>query len=163
MKARSIEDESAGRSDSRGTAASSAGGRLVPQMLILLRALWTSPQRTKIVLLGVGIVGVIGATAYGQVMLNAWNRPFYDAIARKDVRGFLVQLTVFGGIAGALLILNVVQTWLNQATKVKLREGLVYDILDEWLKPKRAFRLAQAGEIGENPDQRIHEDARHLT
>ena len=86
MKARSIEDESASRSDSRGTApASSAGGRLVPQMLMLLRALWASPQRTKIVLLGVAIVVVIGATAYGQVMLNAWNRPFYDAIARKDL------------------------------------------------------------------------------
>ena len=164
MKARSIGDESGKRSDSRGTApASSAGSRLVPQMLMLLRALWASPQRTKIVLLGVAIVVVIGATAYGQVMLNAWNRPFYDAIARKDLRGFLVQLTVFGGMAGGLLILNVVQTWLNQATKVKLREGLVYDILEEWLKPKRAFRLAQAGEIGENPDQRIHEDSRHLT
>jgi len=164
MKARSIGDESASRSDSRGTApASSASGRLVPQMLILWRALWASPQRTKIVLLGVAIVAVIGATAYGQIMLNAWNRPFYDAIARRDLRGFLVQLMVFGGIAGGLLVLNVAQTWLNQATKVKLREGLAHDILDEWLKPRRAFRLAQAGEIGENPDQRIHEDTRHLT
>ena len=164
MKARSIGDESASRSDSRGTApASSASGRLVPQMLILWRALWASPQRTKIVLLGVAIVAVIGATAYGQIMLNAWNRPFYDAIARRDLRGFLVQLMVFGGIAGGLLVLNVAQTWLNQATKVKLREGLAHDILDEWLKPRRAFRLVQAGEIGENPDQRIHEDTRHLT
>ena len=164
MKARSIGDESASRSDSRGTApASSASGRLVPQMLILWRALWASPQRTKIVLLGVAIVVVIGATAYGQIMLNAWNRPFYDAIARRDLRGFLVQLMVFGGIAGGLLVLNVAQTWLNQATKVKLREGLAHDILDEWLKPRRAFRLVQAGEIGENPDQRIHEDTRHLT
>ena len=164
MKARSIGDESASRSDSRGTApASSASGRLVPQMLILWQALWASPQRTKIVLLGVAIVAVIGATAYGQIMLNAWNRPFYDAIARRDLRGFLVQLMVFGGIAGGLLVLNVAQTWLNQATKVKLREGLAHDILDEWLKPKRAFRLVQAGEIGENPDQRIHEDTRHLT
>ena len=151
-------------SDSSGTApAPPESGRLVPQMLILLRALWTSPQRNKIILLGVAIVIVIGATAYGQIMLNAWNRPFYDAIARKDLRAFLVQLAVFGWIAGGLLVINVAQTWLNQATKVKLREGLAHDILDEWLKPRRAFRLVQAGEIGENPDQRIHEDTRHLT
>jgi putative ATP-binding cassette transporter len=164
MKARSIGDESGGRSDLGETPpSSSAGGRLVPQMLILSRALWASPQRTKIVLLGVAIVAVIGATAYGQILLNAWNRPFYDAIARKDLRAFLVQLTVFGEIAGALLVLNVAQTCLNQATKVKLREGLAHDILNEWLKPKRAFRLAHSGEIGENPDQRIHEDSRHLT
>ena len=31
------------------------------------------------------------------------------------------------------------------------------------LKPRRAFHLVNAGEMGTNPDQRIHEDARHLT
>jgi vitamin B12/bleomycin/antimicrobial peptide transport system ATP-binding/permease protein len=59
--------------------------------------------------------------------------------------------------------LNVVQAWLNQKAKVKLREGLARDLFDEWLKPRRAFRLVNAGEMGVNPDQRIHEDARHLT
>jgi putative ATP-binding cassette transporter len=29
--------------------------------------------------------------------------------------------------------------------------------------PGRAFRLGNAGETASNPDQRIHEDARHLT
>ena len=31
------------------------------------------------------------------------------------------------------------------------------------MAPRRAFRLANAGAIGVNPDQRMHEDARHLT
>src|ERR1700743_2844685 len=31
------------------------------------------------------------------------------------------------------------------------------------MRPMRAFRLASAGPIGVNPDQRMHEDARHLT
>jgi putative ATP-binding cassette transporter len=140
-----------------------AGGRLVSQMLMMFRAFWASPQRNRILLLGVALVAVIGATAYGQIRLNAWNQPFYDALARKDLREFLHQLAVFGLIAGGLLILNVAQTWLNQATKVKLREALVRDLFDEWLKPRRAFRLGNAGEIGANPDQRMHEDARHLT
>jgi vitamin B12/bleomycin/antimicrobial peptide transport system ATP-binding/permease protein len=61
------------------------------------------------------------------------------------------------------LALNVAQRWLELASKVKLREGLVRDLLNEWLQPRRAFRLANAGEIGLNPDQRLHEDARHLT
>ena len=46
-------------------------------------------------LLGVAIVAVIGVTAFGQVKLNAWNRPFYDALSHKDLREFLVQLIVF--------------------------------------------------------------------
>jgi putative ATP-binding cassette transporter len=140
-----------------------AGLRLTPQMLMMFRAFLGSPQRTKLLLLGVAIVAIIGATAFGQIRLNAWNQPFYDMLAHKDLRGFLHQLVVFGVIAGGLLVLNVAQAWLNQMTKIKLREWLVCDLFDEWLKPRRAFHLVNAGEMGTNPDQRIHEDARHLT
>ncbi|MGA7127784.1 MAG: ABC transporter ATP-binding protein/permease [Chthoniobacterales bacterium] len=164
MKTGSKADRSSKVSDALATAATPpVGGRLAPQMLMVFQALIASPQRNKIVLLGVALFAVIGATAYGQIRLNAWNRPFYDALAHKDFREFLGQLMVFGVIAGGLLVLNVAQAWLNQATKVKLREGLVRDLLNEWLKPRRAFRLVNAGEMGTNPDQRIHEDARHLT
>jgi len=133
------------------------------QLSLMFRAFWNSPERSKVLLLVGSVVAVIGLTAFGQVRLNAWNRPFYDALARRDFPEFLTQIMAFGVIAGLLLVLNVVQAWLNQAIKVKLREGLVRDLFDEWLKPRRAFRLGTAGEIGANPDQRIHEDARHLT
>jgi len=83
----------------------------------------TSPQRTKIVMLGVALVLVIAATAFGQIRLNAWNQPFYNALQRRDLHGFFGQLVIFCFIAAALLALNVAQAWLNQATKVKLREG----------------------------------------
>ena len=105
---------------------------------------------------------MVGATVYGQIKLNAWSRPFYDALSRKDLSGFASQLLVFVVIAGALLVLNVAQTWLNQMTKVTLRDELTRDLFAQWLSPGRAFLLAGAGEVGVNPDQRIHEDARHL-
>src|ERR1700726_3568380 len=136
---------------------------LAPQMRMIFRTFWASPERNKILLLGVAIVAVIGLTAVGQVRLNAWDQPFYDALSHKDFRGFLEQLLVFAVLAGGLLILNVAQAWLNQMTKLRLREGLVRDLFNEWLKPRRAFHLVNAGEMGTNPDQRIHEDARHLT
>jgi putative ATP-binding cassette transporter len=157
-------NRSSKRSDLPATAAALVTGlRLTPHTLTMFRAFLGSPQRTKLLLLGVAIVAVIGATAFGQVRLNAWNQPFYDALARKNLGDFLDQLMVFGEIAGGLLVLNVAQAWLNQTTKVKLREWLVCDLFEEWLKPRRAFDLVDAGEIGTNPDQRIHEDARHLT
>jgi putative ATP-binding cassette transporter len=146
-----------------GAAAPLTDARLVPQLITILRFLVASRQRVSILLLGLGLVAVIGATAFGQIRLNAWNQPFYNALARKDFEVFLIQLVAFGGIAGGLLALNVAQAWLNQTTKVKLREAVVGALLEEWLKPRRAFRLTNAGEIGANPDQRIHEDARHLT
>jgi putative ATP-binding cassette transporter len=136
---------------------------LVSQLIGMTAALWASHQRGKVVLLLVALVAVVGASAYAQILLNAWNQPFYNALSRKDVSEFVAQLGVFGELAGVLLVLNVLQAWLNLKSKLILRKGLVEDLAAEWLAPLRAVRLSQIGEIGENPDQRIHEDARHLT
>jgi putative ATP-binding cassette transporter len=38
----------------------------------------------------------------------------------------------------------------------------VLGLLHDWMLPRRAFWLANAGTMGVNPDQRIHEDARKL-
>jgi putative ATP-binding cassette transporter len=124
---------------------------------------WASRERTRLLTLAAGIFIVIAATAHMQVRLNAWNQPFYDAITRKDGTDFLRQLGVFAVLAAILLALNVTQVWLNQSTKLTLRRSLVHDLLDQWLKPLRAFRLAHAGAIGVNPDQRMSADAQHLT
>ena len=135
---------------------------LVPQLGMMTRALLSSPTRNRLLLLGVAVLLIILATAYGQNRLNSWNKPFYDALARRDLRECLDQLGVFGIIVGGLLVLNVAQRWLGETLKLKLREGLAHDLIGHWLQPRRAFRLANAGAIGDNPDQRMHEDARHL-
>ncbi|MFZ0210238.1 MAG: ABC transporter ATP-binding protein/permease [Roseiarcus sp.] len=126
-------------------------------------AFWASRQRNKLLMLAVALVAVVGATAYMQIRLNAWNGPFYNALTRKDTTLFVEQLGVFAELAGMLLVLNVAQMWLNQTTKVVLRQGLVNDLLNQWLKPVRAFRLSNSGAIGANPDQRLQADAQHLT
>ena len=137
--------------------------RLVPQLLMMFRALIGSPVRNTLFMLGALLVTVIGLTAFGQVRLNSWNQPFYDALSHRNLDGFLHQLGVFAVISAGLLVLNVGQRWLTETLKLKLREGLVDDLVGNWLQPMRGFRLANAGPIGVNPDQRMHEDARHLT
>jgi putative ATP-binding cassette transporter len=140
-----------------------AGSRLVPQVGMMLKAFWASSVRNTLLWLAGVIFLVVVATAYGQIRLNRWNQPFYDALARRDLHEFIVQLGVFGIIAGALLVLNVFQRWLAEMLKLKLREGLTRDLVELWMLPRRAFWLASAGPIGINPDQRMHEDARRLT
>src|SRR5271165_5631791 len=136
---------------------------LVSQLAMMGRGLRASPTRNAVVLLAVALFIIIAAAAYGQIRLNSWNQPFYDALSRRDFPRFLVQLGVFGIIAGALLALNVAQRWLGEMLKLKLRQGLVHDLVQNWLVPGRALRIANGGDIGANPDQRMHEDARHLT
>jgi putative ATP-binding cassette transporter len=144
-------------------AAEIADSRLFPQLTMMARALWASPVRNILFMLSGTVFVVIVATAYGQIRLNNWNQPFYDALSHRNLAQFEHQLGVFAMIAGILLVLNVAQRWLGETLKWRLRQGLVHDLVQNWLVPGRAFRLSNAGAIGVNPDQRMHEDARHLT
>ncbi len=125
--------------------------------------LWSTEGRHTLTLLTIAIVLVICATVGAQVALNAWNRPFYNAVQERNLSAFAYQSLVFGVIAGSLLVLNVTEAWLREMIKLKSREWLTRDLFAQWLKPGRAMRLAYAGEIGVNPDQRIQQDASYLT
>jgi len=74
---------------------------LVHQIATLTRATFASPAGKALVWLMVAAVLVVVATAYGQIRLNSWNKPFYDALARRDLHEFVFQLGMFGVIAGA--------------------------------------------------------------
>jgi putative ATP-binding cassette transporter len=137
--------------------------RLHYQLRVVWGAIKRSPGHWALYILAVAIVVVISATAAAQVVLNAWMQPFYDAIEKKELHAFLYQLVVFFIIAGGLLLLNVVQAGLNQAIRVKLRQLATTDLIGNWTTEKRAARISRAGWIGVNPDQRIHQDAHHLT
>jgi vitamin B12/bleomycin/antimicrobial peptide transport system ATP-binding/permease protein len=143
--------------------AGSARGGVVGQFSSLARALATSRYRKRLGLLAAGIVVVVCANAGGQIRLNTWQGAFYNAIEQRHMAAFTTQLMVFAIIAGGLLVLVVAQTWLQEMIKARLREWLTHDLLDQWLVPKRAYMLGFAGQIGTNPDQRIHQDAQHLT
>ena len=151
----------AGRANDAAVAGSRGKG-VIAQLASLLAALGASRYRRRLGLLAGGIVLVISANSIAQIWLNAWQGDFFDAIEQQDLPTFGAQLLVFGLIVGALLVLVVAQTWLKEMFQVRLREWLTHDLLDRWLAPKRAYLLAQAGEIGANPDQRVQEDTRHL-
>src|ERR1700729_1816622 len=136
---------------------------LLHQFREFLVTLRLSPGRRGLALLVAATSFAVGATAVAQVRLNAWNGPFYEAIAQRNFSAFFYELLVFEIIAGGLLVLNVAQAWLREMIKLNSREWLTRDLVGEWLKPGRHTPLAGAGEVGINPDQRIHEDARRLT
>jgi putative ATP-binding cassette transporter len=128
----------------------------------IVRAIAGSGAGKALVWLIIFLILVIIATAYMQIRLNAWNKPFYDSLSRRDVHDFVNQLGVFAVIGTILTVLNVAQTFLGEMLKVRLRDGLVHDLVRDWMLPRRAFWLANAGSMGVNPDQRMHEDARKL-
>jgi putative ATP-binding cassette transporter len=138
-------------------------GSALRQLYELLRPLREAPQRNPLALLTLGLIAAIVLNAVGQVRLNQWQGTFYDALAQRHMAAFLHELVVFLVIVAFLLSLGVAQTWIRQMIRARLREWLTLDLQNAWLKPRRPFRLSFAGAAGTNPDQRVHEDASHLT
>ncbi|MGO8952902.1 MAG: ABC transporter ATP-binding protein/permease [Rhodomicrobium sp.] len=133
-----------------------------------LRTLWhiiLDPHgKRALTRLAVAITIVIALNAVAQIRLNNWQGSIYDAIGKKDLSIFLYQLEVFLVIVSILLCLGVAQTWLHEMLKVRLRQAVTDDLLDEWLlHPRRVFLLKQSGDISANPDQRIQDDTRRLS
>lgn len=135
---------------------------MVPQVRTAAGFVITAPERLRIVFLVGALIVVILATAAAQVRLNSWNQPFYDAIERRNLAAFGQQLIVFFMIAGVLLVLNVSQTGLNQYLRVLFRQVTARRMIETWLSGTRAAQISRAGDIGVNPDQRIHSDAQRL-
>jgi putative ATP-binding cassette transporter len=137
-------------------------GGAAAQLWCLLRALGRSRYRKRLGLLALGLFIVVCANTYGQIRLNFWNGSFYDTLERRSFWALGDELLTFLIIVGGLLTLVVAQTWLQETIKVRLREWLTHDLLDDWLAPKRAYLLSHAGDVGVNPDQRMQDDARQL-
>ena len=57
-----------------------------PTLLMARIGFWT------VVLLGLLVIAIL-VTSYGQIILNRWNQPFYDAITRRDLNSTSSWLT----------------------------------------------------------------------
>ncbi|HEY3516403.1 MAG TPA: ABC transporter ATP-binding protein/permease [Gammaproteobacteria bacterium] len=143
--------------------AESARAGVTSQARMILRAILASPAGKRVIVLALVLIAAILITSYGQVILNDWNQPFYDALTRRDLNEFLYQLGVYFVIVACLLVLDVSQRWVTETFKFRLREGLTRDLLNLWMAPRRAFWLATSGgQMAVNPDQRLAEDAHKL-
>ena len=79
--------------DIRDAAAESeeaAHSGLVHQLGMMVRALLASSVGKRLILLIAIISIIVVATAYGQIRLNRWNKPFFDALSRRYFHEFLV-------------------------------------------------------------------------
>jgi hypothetical protein len=105
-----------------------------------------APEKRSLLWLAGLIVAVVVLNALAQLWLNHWQGSFYDAVAQRDLRLFFWNLGLFAVIAGVLLVLGVAQTWFHENLKVKLRQAVTFDLIDEWLRPMRAYRLPLLGQ-----------------
>jgi putative ATP-binding cassette transporter len=111
---------------------------------------------------------------YMLVLINDWNRLFYDALQNKDQPVFWTQLGRFTYIAFAYIIIAVYKFYLTQLLELRWRAWMTAHTTRRWLANHAFYRmelarftqpeaLAGQGDAPDNPDQRIQEDLNLFT
>jgi putative ATP-binding cassette transporter len=95
-----------------------------------------------------------------NVLLNAWNANFYNALQDKNWDAFVYQLGYFCVLAAAFILLAVYQLYLNQWLQIRWRRWLTQQYIEKWLSGGNHYRMQLLGDAADNPDQRIAEDVR---
>ena len=131
---------------------------------------WTARGKlAAIVALNLAMVGM-------DVVLNFWNRAFYNSLQDKDWNSFIDLLLTwqsgpkgfmpgFTGIAFLYIGVAVYRTYLNQWLQIDWRRWMTRHLTADWLADRAYYRIAmasssEAGDTNDNPDQRISEDLR---
>ena len=136
-----------------------------------LRRVWAlslpyfqSEEKWRARLLLAACVGLNLGMVYLMVLLNDWNRVFYDALQNRDADVFWHQLGVFALLATCFIIVAVYRFYLTQLLQVRWRAWMTRDYLQRWLKGHVFYQLELQSKNGtDNPDQRIQEDVQQFT
>lgn len=115
------------------------------------------------------IVALNLGAVYMLVLLNEWNRVFYDALQNKNETVFWKELWHFLWLAFVYIIIAVYRFYLTQLLEMRWRRWLTESFTQRWLANQAFYHLEiarfQSGDQApaDNPDQRIQEDLNLFT
>jgi putative ATP-binding cassette transporter len=153
------------------------------QVLHLSAPYFGSEEKWRARGLLVAIVALNLAAVYMLVLLNEWNRTFYDALQNKNAAVFWTQLGRFTYLALIFIVIAVYRFYLTQLLQLRWRAWMTRDLMRRWLtdhafyrmelgryavaapsEPADATRLPEPGQrVPDNPDQRLQEDVNLFT
>jgi vitamin B12/bleomycin/antimicrobial peptide transport system ATP-binding/permease protein len=163
-------------------------GMFLKRFWALAAPYFRSEQKWQARGLLVAIVLLNLGSVYMLVLINDWNRLFYDALQNRDQAVFWTQLGRFTFLAFAYIVIAVYQFYLTQLLEVRWRAWMTADYMRRWLADHAFYRLELARYAvpepksaddetappartdspaampqSDNPDQRIQEDIKLFT
>jgi putative ATP-binding cassette transporter len=128
----------------------------------LIKPYWVSEEKWKAIGLLATVVGLALGMVYVNVLLNQWNRDFYNALENKDFAAFRAQLWRFSYLAFIYIAVAIYKIYLTQALEIRWRTWMTQRYMGDWLAGQAYYRIEQTARA-DNPDQRIAEDLKYLT
>lgn len=128
----------------------------------LIKPYWISEDRKA----GLGLLGLVVALNLGivyiNVLLNEWNRVFYNAIQQHDFASFKTLLVRFSWIAAFFIVLAISRQYYQMMLQMRWRTWMTGTFMQRWLGHQAYYRIEQT-HATDNPDQRLADDLRQFT
>lgn len=125
----------------------------------IARTYWFSEEKWSAWLLLSSVIIFNLVFVYITVQINLWQRSFYDAIQSLNYTAFLEVIKLYVLLGVLLIVVKGYQIYVRMLLHMRWRRWLTERYLTLWLKKKSYYRLQlMAGDVADNPDQRISED-----
>jgi len=128
----------------------------------LIRPYWSSDDKWRARGLLAAVVALALGMVYLNVLFNAWNRDFYNALENRNYQVFTAQLWRFSYLAFIYIAVAIYRVYLTQWLEIRWRTWLTHQYLGLWLDNQAYYRIEQTRNA-DNPDQRIADDLSLLT
>src|SRR5436309_13715290 len=102
---------------------------------------WTGNEKWSARALLAAVVALNLTAVWLNVLLNAWNNDFYNALQEYDWPNFWCQFAIFGMIAASLIVVAVYQLYLRQALQIRCRRWMTERFLHAWLGDQTYYRM----------------------
>ena len=126
------------------------------------RQVWRA-RRPAVIALGGFLIGIVLLQLLVQVLLNLWNRNFFDALERRDAHTLWVQIQLFAPLAALSILLAATSVWGRMTAQRGWREALTRHVIARWMANNRYLQLNGLMRGTENPEYRIAVDIRVST
>ena len=124
---------------------------------------WTGSTARRAWLLTAGLVALLLLSTLATLLLNHWNRWFFDSLEARNTQALLWSVLWFVLIIAGMAAIGVGIVYTRETLQVRWRQWIVGGLLDRWLGGQAFHQLNASGQAPQNPEYRIADDSRWAT
>ncbi|SDH66186.1 putative ATP-binding cassette transporter [Pseudomonas flavescens] len=132
-----------------------------PSAWQLIRPYWLSDDKWHAYGLLALVIALDLLTVYCAVSISNWQKAFFDALSAFEREAIWPLMWTLGALIAAITLASTFSMFFRQLLEIRWRSWLTEVFLVRWLND-HAYQRIEAGQLADNPDQRIAEDLNHL-
>ncbi len=121
---------------------------------------WKGRTRRRAWFLSGAVLALVLTNVGVALLINRWNKFFFDALEKKDVSNVGLGIFIVLGLALAAAAVAVATVHARMRLQLAWRKWLTHSLIERWLSDRRFYQLTIVAGEGAHPEFRIADDVR---